>query len=110
MRPSRSPFPVLLYLLLFFIPFHFNTHEENTPLSLSRRKRLFLVGRPSPIDSGPTEAIPGLTAMSSSIPSRYFINSFPLYPWISLPRVHNVKDENSNLDHGFIGLMVGIVL
>jgi hypothetical protein len=47
--------------------------------------------------------------MSYSIPSGYFIDSSSLSPWISLPRVHNVKDEDPILDHGFVGLMVGIV-
>jgi hypothetical protein len=41
--------------------------------------------------------------MSSSIPSRYFIDSSTLSPWILLPRVHKVKDEDSILDCGFIG-------
>jgi hypothetical protein len=61
-------------------------------------------------DSGLAEGILGLTAISSSIPSGNFIDSSSLSSWISLPRVHNVKDEDSILDHGFIGLMVGIVL
>jgi hypothetical protein len=92
------------------IPLHLPTHEKHfilLSLSLSRRRGP-LLGKALPFDPGSTKGIPGLTVMSSSIPSRYFIVSSPP-PWISLPRVHKVKDEDLILDHGFIGLMLGIV-
>jgi hypothetical protein len=94
----------------FFIPIDFNTHQENTPpLSFSHGEKALPCGEAFPIDPSPTGGIPGLTVMSSSIPSGYFIDSPSLSPWISLPRVHIVKDEDSILGHGFVGSMVGIV-
>jgi hypothetical protein len=68
------------------------------------------MGKVLPFDPGPTEGIPILSPMSSSIPSGYFIDSSPLSPWISLLRVHKVKHEYLILDRGFIGLMVVTVL
>jgi hypothetical protein len=114
--PRQIPFLCLKLIYSFiFIPIHFNTHEEHSPLlslslSLSQGEKALPCGEAFPIDPSPTEDIPGLTATSSSIPSRYFIDFPSLSTWISLPRVHNVKDEDSFLGHGFVGLMVGIVL
>jgi hypothetical protein len=93
----------------FHLPLHLNQNKK-TPLSLSQGENNLSWGKALPFDLGPTEGIPGLTATSSSIPSGYFIDFSSLSPWILLPRVHNIKDEDSILDHGFIGLMVGIVL
>jgi hypothetical protein len=84
--------------------------KNTSPLSLSQEEKNLPWGKALPFSPGANKGIPGLTATSSSIPSVYFIDSSSLSPWISLPRVHNVKDEDSILDHGFVGLMVGIVL
>jgi hypothetical protein len=113
--PDRSPFSVLsLSIPSSSYPFT-STPTKNTllfslSLSLSQGEKALPCGEAFPIDPSPTEDIPGLTATSSSIPSRYFIDFPSLSTWISLPRVHNVKDEDSFLGHGFVGLMVGIVL
>jgi hypothetical protein len=111
--PDRSPFSVLsLSIPSSSYPFT-STPTKNTllfSLSLSQGEKALPCGEAFPIDPSPTEDIPGLTATSSSIPSRYFINFPSLSTWISLPRVHNLKDEDSFLGHGFVGLMVGIVL
>jgi hypothetical protein len=79
-------------------------------LSLSQGERYLPCGEAPPFDPRPTEGIPSLTATSSTISSGYFINSFHLYPWISLVRVPYVKHEDSILDLGFVGLMIGIEL
>jgi hypothetical protein len=87
------------------------TNKNSPLLSLSLSRRIGPpLGKALPFYPGPSEGIPGLTTMSSSIPSMYFIDSSPLSPWISLPRVYKVKHEDLILDHGFIGLIVGIVL
>jgi hypothetical protein len=102
--PFISAYPFLLPPTPSFEP------KQKTPLSLSQGENNLSWGKALPFDLGPTEGIPGLTATSSSIPSGYFFDFSSLSPWILLPRVHNIKDEDSILDHGFIGLMVGIVL
>jgi hypothetical protein len=100
--------PYLLYTSS--LPIHLPTHKKHfILLSLSRRRGSPL-GKVLPFDPYPAEGIPRLSMTSSSIPSGYFIDSSPLSPWILLPRVHKVKHEDLILDHGFIGLMVGIVL
>jgi hypothetical protein len=80
------------------LPIHFNTHKEifsSLSLSPSQGDKALPCGEAYPIDPGPTEGISGLTVTSSSIPSRYFIDSSSLSPWIMLPRVHNVRNEDS---------------
>jgi hypothetical protein len=91
--------PLFLSWVIYSFLLHahsFNTHEENSPpLSLSLGEKVLPCGEAFPIDPDPTEGIPGLTVMSSFIPFGYFIDSSSLSPWILLPRVHNVKEEDS---------------
>jgi hypothetical protein len=89
------------------------TTTENTSLSslsLSQGEKDPPCGEALLFDPDPNQGISSLTAMSSSIASGYFIDSSPTYPRISFIRVQCLKHEDSILNHGFVGLMVGIEL
>jgi hypothetical protein len=112
-RRGRVDPPYLLSLILsiFFLTHSLQHPRRKLSSSLSlKEKRPFLVGRSSPLIPVQPRASP--VSPRCPLPFPPGISSIPLLfsPWISLPRVHNVKDEDSILDHGFVGLMVGIVL
>jgi hypothetical protein len=87
-RPSRSKAASRPYLLHVPSYSFICTPTKNTsPPFLSQGEKNPPYGEALPFDPGPTEGISGFTTTSSIISSGYFIDSLPLYPWISFVRV-----------------------